>query len=182
MGSLLAILSWTTVQTWWILNLSRLDSFIRRLEAQRHFLEFAVAEVKEVDGVIFELGLGNGRTFDHLRELAPEREIFVFEREPQPHPACMPDEKRIFIGDLKDTLPEAALRFVGKVALIHSDIGTGDEIRNLSVARFLSEALPDFLTPNGIIISDQPLSNARLDEVKLCETVPKDRYFAYRIA
>ena len=44
--------------------MSRLDSFIRRLEAQRSCLETAVALVADLPGPILELGLGNGRTFD----------------------------------------------------------------------------------------------------------------------
>jgi len=59
---------------------SRLDSFIRRLEAQRACLDLAAALVRQLDGVILELGLGNGRTYDHLRELCPGRKIYVCER------------------------------------------------------------------------------------------------------
>jgi len=59
--------------------MSRLDSFIRRLEAQRQCLNHCAGLIAEVDGPILEVGLGNGRTFDHLREIFPSREIFVFE-------------------------------------------------------------------------------------------------------
>ena len=58
--------------------MSRLDSFIRRLEAQRACLEYAAGQIRDLPGPVLELGLGNGRTYDHLRELLPEREIFVF--------------------------------------------------------------------------------------------------------
>src|SRR6202022_2543720 len=46
---------------------SRLDSFIRRLKAQRACLDLAAGLVRGLDGEILELGLGNGRTYDHLR-------------------------------------------------------------------------------------------------------------------
>jgi hypothetical protein len=46
---------------------SRLDSFIRRLEAQRACLDWAAQEIAAVPGEVVELGLGNGRTYDHLR-------------------------------------------------------------------------------------------------------------------
>ena len=49
--------------------MSRLDSFIRRLEAQRACLDRAAALIAGIDGAVLELGLGNGRTYDHLREL-----------------------------------------------------------------------------------------------------------------
>ena len=55
--------------------MSRLDSFIRRLEAQRACLGEAVRLAKGIDGFVLELGLGNGRAYDHLREICPEREI-----------------------------------------------------------------------------------------------------------
>ena len=53
--------------------MSRLDSFIRRLEAQRSCLALAVERSRHVPGVVLELGLGNGRTFDHLREIIARR-------------------------------------------------------------------------------------------------------------
>ena len=56
-------------------RMSRLDSFIRRLEAQRACLNRAAALISGIDGIVLELGLGNGRTYDHLRELFPDREF-----------------------------------------------------------------------------------------------------------
>ncbi len=70
--------------------MSRLDSFIRRLEAQRTVLNWAASAIEGKDGIVLELGLGNGRTYDHLRELLPDRAIHVFERNPQPNPRSMP--------------------------------------------------------------------------------------------
>ena len=67
--------------------MSRLDSFIRRLEAQRACLDLAARRSPICRGPVLELGLGNGRTYDHLRELLPLREIFVFERDVRAHPA-----------------------------------------------------------------------------------------------
>ena len=49
--------------------MSRLDSFIRRMQAQRDCLNAAAGLIADVPGVVFDLGLGNGRTFDHLREV-----------------------------------------------------------------------------------------------------------------
>ena len=48
--------------------------------AQRECLNWAAEAVAGVAGPVLELGLGNGRTYDHLRERLPEREIYVFER------------------------------------------------------------------------------------------------------
>ena len=71
--------------------MSRLDSFIRRLKAQRACLTHAAQAIGNDEGTVLELGLGNGRTYDHLRECLPERDIFVFEREVRAHPDCIPD-------------------------------------------------------------------------------------------
>ena len=60
--------------------MSRLDSAIRRLMAQKMALAWATDQVVGRPGPVLELGLGNGRTYDHLREiLGSTREIFVFE-------------------------------------------------------------------------------------------------------
>ena len=48
--------------------MSRLDSVIRRLTSQKLALEWAADIIRHLDGAVLELGLGNGRTYDHLRE------------------------------------------------------------------------------------------------------------------
>ncbi len=52
-------------------QMSRLDSFIRRLTAQRDILNSIIDLVGEIEGPVLEFGLGNGRTYDHLRENFP---------------------------------------------------------------------------------------------------------------
>ena len=85
--------------------MSRLDSFIRRLEAQRRMLDWAAAAIAGRDGLVLELGLGNGRTYDHLRERLPGRVIHVFERDVSPNPDSMPPADRLVEGDMAQTLP-----------------------------------------------------------------------------
>ena len=85
--------------------MSRLDSFIRRLQAQRACLEMAAGLIDGVAGPVLEFGLGNGRTYDHLREVLPAREIYVFDRQIAAHPDCIPDDEHMFLGELHDTLP-----------------------------------------------------------------------------
>jgi S-adenosyl-L-methionine methyltransferase len=60
--------------------MSRLDSFIARMKAQRDCLNHLKPAIDALPGPILEVGLGNGRTYDHLRELFPGRDIYVFER------------------------------------------------------------------------------------------------------
>lgn len=160
--------------------MSRLDSFIRRLEAQRACLDAAAAAIRDSRGVVFELGLGNGRTYDHLRGALPDRRIIVFERDPQPHPDCQPPHEDLIVGELAQTLADAMAEWRHRVTLIHSDIGTGDRLRNQRVARALARLLPPFLVPGGMIVSDQELPETGLETVPPPAAVATGRYFLYR--
>lgn len=160
--------------------MSRLDSFIRRLEAQRACLGLAVELIAGVPGPAFELGLGNGRTFDHLREILPEREIFVFERQLAAHPLSMPDEDHMILGNIETTLPASTDRFRAKVALAHSDVGTGDPASNAAIARFLGTALVPLMATGGVVVADRPLPFPDWDEVPLPAEIRPGRYFMYR--
>lgn len=162
--------------------MSRLDSAIGRLLAQRACLDVLCAAIAELPGPVVELGLGNGRTFDHLRQHLPEREIFVFEGRPAPHPECRPDPEYLVIGDFADTLPGALDRLPGPAALLHSDIGTGDAARNATLAAWLSGVIPDLVAEHGFIASDQRLEDPRLAPWPLPDSVRAGRYHLYRRA
>ncbi len=160
--------------------MSRLDSFIRRLEAQRACLNLAADAIGEGQGVVVELGLGNGRTYDHLRSLLPEREIVVFEREVRAHPDCIPDDDHLVLGSIEDTLPAYAERHPEEAVLVHSDIGTGDAERNRRLADWLSGALMPLLAPGAWVVADQALERPCLKRQPLPASVAPDRYFVYR--
>ena len=166
--------------------MSRLDSFIRRLEAQRRCLEAGLAAIAGIEGPVFELGLGNGRTYDHLREAlgreascgqGRRREIFVFERKLAAHPDCRPDERHLFEGELGETLPGALARFGGRVALIHADLGSGQPEQDRATSALLSRLVPDLLVPGGLCLSDQPLKG--LTSAPLPKGVAPGRYYFY---
>ncbi len=135
--------------------MSRLDINLRRLKAQRACLNQVAEVIRELPGPVLELGLGNGRTYDHLRQLLPEREIFVFERDVAAHPDCIPDAEHLYRGDFHDTLPAAAQRFAGQVALVHADIGSADLQRDARLAAFVAGHLAVLLRPGGIAASDR---------------------------
>lgn len=162
--------------------MSRLDSAIRRLQAQRACLELGVRLMGTTEGPLFELGLGNGRTYDHLRELCPGREIFVFERQIAAHPDCIPDADHLLLGDVFSTLPQAVARFGRTVPLVHADIGSGDAASNAEIAAFVASQLPQLLRPGGIVIADQAMPFAGAEELALPEGVKVGRYFMYRAA
>jgi hypothetical protein len=159
---------------------SRLDSFIRRLEAQRACLDIAMAAVADLPGPVLELGLGNGRTYDHLRERLPTREIFVFDRQMLAHPADRPDEHHLLLGDFRETLPGALNRLPGKAALAHADIGSGDSKATAELAEWLAGALVALLAHGAWVVADQPLRHPSLVSRPLPKGILLDRYFLYR--
>jgi len=161
--------------------MSRLDSFIRRLQAQRACLDHALLLVQGVPGPIFELGLGNGRTFDHLCEHGSGREIFVFERKVAAHPECTPEPDFLFEGPIEETLPAAVTSFVNKVAFIHADLGSGRPEIDEKTSAFLSRQAPQLLCPGGIILSDQPLEIEGAEALPLPDGVAPGRYFFFRM-
>ena len=118
------------------------------------------ADRRGLPGPVLELGLGNGRTYDHLRALLPEREIFVFEREVNAHPDCVPDAAHLILGDLRDTLAQADRRLPGPAALVHSDVGTGDAALNAELAAWLAGVLPPLLARGAWVVSDQMMQRA----------------------
>ncbi|TIX46309.1 MAG: hypothetical protein E5V36_02035, partial [Mesorhizobium sp.] len=75
--------------------MSRLDSFIRRMTAQRDILDHVCAEVAKMEGPVLELGLGNGRTFHHLRERLPGRRIVAFDRALAAHASSIPEAENL---------------------------------------------------------------------------------------
>lgn len=160
--------------------MSRLDSFIRRMMAQRDLLNQAKSQIAEVDGVVFELGLGNGRTFDHLRERFAERDIYVFEYKIAAHESCIPDDTHLYFGDIRETLPRAVLSFANKVALIHNDLGDGREVTHREIGGFLNQHLPKAMAPGGLVLSNMPLELTECEQLPLPQGMQPDRYFIYR--
>jgi hypothetical protein len=159
---------------------SRLDSFIRRLEAQRACLGRAVALVERLDGAVLELGLGNGRTYDHLRELCPDRTIYVCEREVAAHPDCVPPAELLLLGDMRDTLRWARPRLEGRVALAHFDAATGDGAASLAFAAETAPLIVPLLRTGGVLVSEPEIDAAGLCSLALPESIAVGRYHLYR--
>lgn len=159
--------------------MSRLDSFIRRLEAQRACLDLAAHLVRELDGDVLELGLGNGRTYDHLRQLFPDRKIYVCERRLAPHPDCIPPAEFLLLGDMRDTLLPARHLIGGRVALAHLDPATGDVAASRALAAELAPLILPLLCPGGMLVSEPPIARDELSPVPLPESVAPGRYNLY---
>ncbi|HEX3499634.1 MAG TPA: class I SAM-dependent methyltransferase [Stellaceae bacterium] len=161
--------------------MSRLDSFIRRLEAQRACLDRAAALIGDISGPVLELGLGNGRTFDHLRTILPGRDIFVFDREIAAHPDCIPAADRLILGDMRVTLPASRGRFPASVALAHLDVGTGEEAASRALAASLAPLIAPLMRDGAIVVSEAPLDLAGWRALALPAGVAVGRYHLYRV-
>ncbi|NIX76596.1 class I SAM-dependent methyltransferase [Microvirga terricola] len=160
--------------------MTRLDSAIRRLTAQRDLLNWATDQIAP-SGLVLELGLGNGRTYDHLRARLPGREIYVFERAPAAHPDCIPPARYLIVGDLLDTLPAFIERFgPGAAALIHIDIGTGDETQNRKLAARLAPLLEPLLQLGGLLVADRAFAMPSCSDISAETGMAAGRYFVYR--
>jgi hypothetical protein len=159
--------------------MSRLDSFIRRLEGQRACLGRAAALTGGLDGVVLELGLGNGRTYHHLREVLPDRDIYVCERRVAAHPDCIPPDDRLLLGDMFTTLP-AATFLQARVALAHFDAGSGDDAANRDLAAGLRPLILPLLRTGGVLVTQEEMDGTGLDALPLPEGVAVGRYHLYR--
>jgi hypothetical protein len=159
---------------------TRLDSNIARLHAQRACLDRAVALVGDLAGVVLELGLGNGRTYDHLRVRLPDRDIFVFERQVASHPDCVPPHDRLILGDLRETLVAAEPRFRHHAALAHVDIATHDRPASERLAAALAPYLAALMREGAIIVSELPLPVPNWTPLAVPGEAANGRYHMYR--
>jgi len=161
-------------------RISRLEKLLFRMEAQVACLAWAFGQIAGRPGIVFEMGLGHGRTFSHLRQYLPDREIYVFDRAVNSYPDCTPAADRIILGELAETLPAAAARFAGQVVLAHSDVGSFSPEHNASMAGLVSAHLAPALAEGALILSDLPLTLPGVTRLPLPPGAREDRYYIYR--
>ena len=160
--------------------MSRLDLFIDRMVSQRACLNHAAALTKDLKGPVFELGLGNGRTYHHMCEIMPERDIYVFERAIASHPDSTPPDDRVLLGDVFDTLPLALDTFGPTARLIHADLGGHDAQKNDVFARKISPLIEPLLATGGLMVSSDRMYFDTLLEIELPEGAVPGRCFIYK--
>jgi len=157
--------------------MSRLDSFIRRLTAQRDILNAIVELVSGTEGPVLEFGLGNGRTYDHLREHFPDRRIIAFDRDVRSYASSTPPAEDMVTGDIR----ESGQAFLGiGAALAHADIGTGHDDIDAITLTWLPQLMAGVLAKNGIAVSGLPLDRPELEPLELPAGVKEGRYYLYR--
>lgn len=161
-------------------TISRLEKTLFRLQAQHACLSWLFQEIAGKAGVVVELGLGHGRTFDHLRRHLPDREIYVFDRANDAYQDCQPDPNFLFLGEIAETLPAITPRIAGRVIMANSDIGSFNPERNVASAALSSRLLPPTIAPGGFIMSDLPLTIPDFRALALPAGAPEDRYYLYQ--
>lgn len=160
--------------------MTRLNLFIDRMVSQRACLDFAMAQTADMPGPVFELGLGNGRTYHHMRESMPDRDIYVFERAIASHPESTPSEDMTILGDVTRTLPEALARFGPTARMIHADLGGHNAAKNVTFAKKVSPLIEPLLADGGLMVSSDRMFFDTLEECDLPEDAVPGRCFIYR--
>lgn len=160
-------------------TISRLEKTLFRLQAQHACLAMLFTAIAGKPGVVAELGLGHGRTFDHLRRHLTHK-IYAFDRANDAYKDCQPDPEFLVLGEIFETLPRFAERFPHGVILANSDIGSFDRDRNTASAAAMSRILPPAMAPGGYVMSDLPLDLPGFTPLDLPAGAPADAYYLYR--
>jgi hypothetical protein len=150
---------------------------LRRFAAQRDGLNWAAGQTADLVGDALDLGLGNGRTYDHMRETMPERRIWVIDRVLQCHPSCTPPDADLLLGEAEPML-EKLVGIGAKVVMAHYDFGFGIKEKDVAEAARLSPLIAQVMQPGGLIVSGQPLVG--FEQITGPASIAADRYLFYR--
>ena len=160
--------------------MTRLDVFIRRMQAQRECIDMVAGQSFTHPGPVLELGLGNGRTYDHLRERFPDRTIFVFDREVAAHPDCIPPADCLRLGDFRVSVPAYLAERQPEAWFVHADIGSANRDASTRLAADLAPSWLRILALGGYLACDQPVTLQGLERVGLPGSPDDGRYHLYR--
>lgn len=139
--------------------MSRLDSHIRQKIAQRDSIDLAAAWLAGRPGMVVEFGLGQGRSYSHLLERFPDREIFCFDRGQKSEVLVRPPADHLLVGEFVDLLADPALhaRFAGRVILLHLDVGSGGS-EDEWIPELVVGGAQGWLAPGAVVLSDQDVT------------------------
>lgn len=160
--------------------MNRLDNMINRLRTQKAYLDFAVDAIDGLPGVVFEVGLGKGRSYDYLRQVCSDREIYGFDRVIHASSDAIPDPDHMFKGDFLETIPAAARMFQGNVALIHADFGSTNANHDACLAKRLAPLFSRLIVAGGLVVSDRRLTVENAEPLELPRISADWPYFVLR--
>ena len=160
--------------------MSRLEDFAHRFLTQLAALDRAVELIGPMEGIVVELGLGKGRSFDHLRQRLPRRRIYVFDRELSCEPELAPPSEFRVFGEITTTLPAFCRQHSGQAVLVHSDIGTRHRVKDMPLVEFVAEHLDGLLKRGAVVASDRPMESARWTRLPQLPEMEHFPYYMYR--
>ena len=160
--------------------MSRLDAFIHRVQAQRACIDAVADKAGGIAGPILEVGLGNGRTYDHLRARFPDRSIFVFDRAVEAHPDCIPPAQLLRLGDFRTRLPAYLAEGQPPAVFIHADVGSFNKEASMLLAADLGPSFFKILLPGGYLACDQPVAFPGLQRLSLPDNRDDGWYHFYQ--
>lgn len=160
--------------------MTELEWAVIRIRAQIQLLDWAAQDLLHDEAPrVLELGLGNGRTYDHLRQRLPKARIDVFDREMKGKLSSRPPDDHFFEGELDETLASYVPK--GETALIHADLGTGDPEHETKIAAMLVDKLPPLARDRCLVISSTELVDDAFAPEPFSDYDRQSRYNAYRI-
>lgn len=167
--------------------MSRLEDVIARLLTQRACLGAAAGMTAHLEGPVLEVGLGKGRTYSHLRQIFPDREIFAFDKDLHALPNVISSADHLVLGDFRDTLSAMADLQEHPAALAHADIGSEDQAADAALARDIAGPIVALVAAHGLVLSDRELPHRQLKalespQVDLPTGIRPWPYFIYRVA
>lgn len=140
---------------------SRLDEAIAYYRALIALLDEAADAVAGLDGPVLVIGLGNGRSLDHLREKLPDHRFLAFDRQDRAHPGSRPAEPYLFLASAGQDIENALTGLGGPAAMIHCDYRyglSGDE-RHPPLHQ-----LAESLAPGGLLTLEWPEATLSLTD------------------
>ena len=129
-------------------------------------------------GALLEIGLGNGRTYDHLREIAPERDIWVIDRGMNAHPDSSPPPDFFLKGEAEAMLDTLFAKIGQGIALAHYDLGVGVAELDVPLRATLSVGIARLLVPGGLLVANGLFEG--MVQLPLPDGVAEGRYFIHR--
>ncbi len=163
--------------------MSRLDRFIARMQAQRALLNQVCSELNTdvaLPGPFVELGLGNARTYDHVRERLTGRRIIVFDRSSDPKHGVIPPPADFCVGDIRETVRTYVEAGGAPAAVVHADLGDGSAAYNAELQSWLPDTCCLLLQPKGLVLSSTQLHDRRLRQLDVTADAKAGFYFSYR--
>jgi S-adenosyl-L-methionine methyltransferase len=128
---------------------------------------------------VLELGLGNGRTYDHMRQEFPGRRIVAFDRANVANPASCPQPSDLILGEIQQTGAAFARQHGASAVLAHADLGNGIAADDAVLAAWQGPLVHALVQPGGLVLTSTELHQPGLAALPLPPDVPAGRYFIY---